>query len=230
LIAEDVDAYRADRSVLATASGYDLRASRVAHWVAAFPAQMQIRRQLQQVADSQIPDFLKNLLRNELLLKAADSAKITIDSAEMAQIRTAFRASVQTSMGGLGLLPSQLADSAKSTGDREKLGSARVEAYMAKLLKNEAQFVDVSEPLSLALRRKYDAKVTLAGVERAVTQATAVKAKADSTANANMPKTEVPMPGAAPAAAPPAGAPAAKAPPAATAPPAAKAPPATKKP
>lgn len=201
-IAEDVDSYRTDKTVLATSKTLDLRAARVAHWVAAFPAQMQIRKQLMQAPDSAMPDFLKNLMRNELLLKSADSAKINVEPAEMDQIRAAFRASVQNSMNGLGLLPSQLSDSAKSSGDREKLAASRVDAYMAKLLKNEAQFVDVSEPVALSLRRKYDAKVTLAGVEKAVTLVTDVKAKADSVANANMPKSEVPMPGAKAAPAP----------------------------
>jgi len=195
-IAEDVDAYRDNRTVLASSNSYDLRASRVALWVAAFPSQMQLRRNLAQAPDSLLPDFLRNLMRNELLLKAADSAKVTVDSAELAQIRGAFRLSVQSAMGGLGLLPAQLADSAKSNADREKLAAARVDAYMTKLLKNEAQFVDVSEPVSLALRRKYDAKVTVAGIDRAVTLATAAKAKADSATNATMPATEVPMPGA----------------------------------
>ena len=205
-IAEDVDSYRSDKTVLASSKKLDLRASRVAAWVAAFPAQMQIRRQLMQAPDSAMPDFLKNLMRNELLLKAADSAKVIVEPAEMEQIRGSFRASVNNSMNGLGITPKQLADSAKSTGDRGKLASARVYAYMAKLLKNEAQFVDVSEPVSLALRHKYDAKVTLAGIDRAIAELTTVKAKADSVANANMPKSEVPMPGATPPAAAPASA------------------------
>ena len=204
-IAEDVDAYRTDKTVVASSNTLDLRASRVAHWVAAFPVQMQIRRQLMQAPDSAMPDFLKNLMRTELLLKAADSAKIVVEPAEMEQIRTSFRASVANSMNSLGVSPKQLADSAKSTGDREKLASARIDAYMVKLLKNEAQFVDVSEPVSLALRRKYDAKVTLAGVDKAITLAADVKTKADSAQNANMPKSEVPMPGAAQKAAPPGG-------------------------
>ena len=226
-IAEDVDAHRGDRTVLATSKSVDLRASRAAGWIAAFPAQMRVRQQLQQVPDSQVPDFIRNLMRNELLLKAADSAKITLDSAEMDQIRAAFRSSVQNSMGGLGILPSQLADSAKSNADREKVAAGRITAYMAKLLKNETQFVDVSEPVSLALRKKFDAKVMPAGIDRSVTQAGELKVKADSIANATMPQSAVPMPGA--PAAPPAASPAAPpaAPPAGAAVPA---PPATRKP
>jgi hypothetical protein len=196
-IAEDVDGYRNDKTVLATSRTFDLRASRVALWLAAFPPQMQIRRQLSQAPDSIMPEFLKGLMRNELLLKAADSAKILVEGPELDQIRNAFRSSYQNSLGALSVLPGQLADSAKGGGDRAAIAAARVDAYLGKLLRNEAQFVDVSEPVSIALRRRYDAKVTLAGIERAVTQVDGVKKKADSAATANLPKSEVPVPGAA---------------------------------
>ena len=79
------------------------------------------------------------------------------------------------------------------------------------LLANKAQFVDVSEPVSRALRAKYDARVVAAGIERAVAEAQKVAAKADSAKAKNMPQSAVPAPGA-PAAAAPAPAPAAAAP------------------
>ena len=93
-IAEDVDGYRNDKTVLATSRTFDLRASRVALWLAAFPPQMQIRRQLSQAPDSIMPEFLKGLMRNELLLKAADSAKILVEGPELDQIRKIGRAHV----------------------------------------------------------------------------------------------------------------------------------------
>ncbi|MEA3247517.1 MAG: peptidylprolyl isomerase [Gemmatimonadota bacterium] len=217
-IATDLDAYRGNRTVLATGRGVDLRASRVANWIAAFPPQMRARQQLQQAPDSVLPDFLRSLMRNELLLKVADSAKIELSPDEIAQVRAAFRSSVKNSMAGLGILPSQLGDSAQGGTDRPTLASNRVNSYLARLVKNEAQFVDISEPVALALRAKYTGGVNDSGLERAVTLATEMKAKADSAANAAMPPTAVPMPGAA-------GAPSPAAPPAGGA-----VPPATKKP
>ncbi len=193
-IVENLDGYRANRTVLATSRSVDLRASRVANWIAAFPPQMRIRQQLQQQPDSVLPEFVKSLMRNELLLLAADSAKIGLEPAETDQIRTAFRMSVMNSMGGLGILPSQLADSAKG-GDRGAVAAAKVDAYMDQLLRNQVQFVDVSEPVSLALRSKYPGKVNDSGLDRAVALATELRAKADSAANAAMPPSAVPMPG-----------------------------------
>lgn len=194
----NIDAFRKDRTVLATSRSVDLRASRVANWIAAFPPQMQIKQQLQQQPDSVLPQFVKSLMRNELLLRSADSAKLELDSTEVEQVRGAFRASVQQSMGGLGILPSQLADSAEATGGRPALAAARIDSFFAKLLKNEVQFIDISEPVSLALRSKYEGRVNESGLDRAVTLATELKAKADSAASAALPPTEVPMPGAVP--------------------------------
>jgi len=204
-IAEDVDAYRGDRTVLVTSRSFDLRAARVALWIAAFPPQMQIRRQLQQAPDSIMPDFLNSLMRNELMLLAADSAKVIMDEAEMGQVRGAFRSSLTSALAGLGILPAMLADSAKTNAEREELANRRIAEYMKKLLKNEVQFVDVSEPVSLALRRRYEARVAAAGIDRTVTKATELKAVADSAQDAAMPSTAVPMPGAPPAAGPDAG-------------------------
>jgi hypothetical protein len=99
-------------------------------------------------------------------------------------------------MNSLRVSPAALADSAKTTSEKERLAAARVEAYLDLLLKNQAQFVDVSEPVSSALRKKFEARVVTAGVVRAVAEAEKVKAKADSAKAAAMPSTVVPMPGA----------------------------------
>jgi peptidyl-prolyl cis-trans isomerase D len=205
-IAEDVDAFRDDKTVVATSRVVDLNAGRLARWIAAFPPQARIREQIAQAPDSTIPYFVKNVMRNELVLHAADSAKMQIDTQDVTGIRKAFIGSVTSTMAGLKIAPAMLADSAKSTSEKERLASSRIEAYMDQLLKNQAQFVDLSEPVAIALRRKFDARVVQAGIDRAVTEATALKAKEDSAKKAGLPTSVVPMPGAggAPASAAPA--------------------------
>ena len=118
--------------------------------------------------------------------------------------------------------PAQLADSAKTVAEKEKLAALRIEQYLDALLKNQAQFIDVSEPVSIALHKKYDTRIVTASVERAVTEAVKLKAAADSAVAKAMPSSVVPMPGAAaptpaastppsaPPSAPPAAAPAKK--------------------
>jgi PPIC-type PPIASE domain len=202
-VAADLDAFRDDHTDIATSKSEDLTAAGVAKWMAAYPPQARIREQIQQLPDSISVMFAKQLVVNDLLLKAADSAKITLDSAEQANIHNVFTTSVQNSYSGLNIVPAQLADSGKSVSAREKIAAARIETFMNALLNNKAQFVDVSEPVSRALRARYDARVVSAGIDRAVTEATKLIAKADSAAAKAMPPSAVPAPGApAPSAAP----------------------------
>ena len=198
-IAEDADAYREDKASIASARGGDLTAARLAQWIAAFPPQAQIRQQIAAAPDSQLSTFVMNVMRNELVLRAADSAKVELDSAELKGIRDSFTATLATALDGLRLLPAQLADSAKSGSEKERLAASRVEAYIDGLLRQQARFVEVSEPVASALRRKYESRMVAAGIERAVTEATALKAKADSALKKDLPPSVVPMPGGCPA-------------------------------
>ena len=202
-IAADLDAYRDDHTVIASAKGVDMTAAKVAKWMAAYPPQTQIREKLQQLPDSVMGLFAKQLVVNELMLVAADSAKITLDSSEKANLHQIFVGSVWASYNGLGITPASLADSGKSVSAREKIAAARIEKFMDALLANKAQFVDVSEPVSRALRAKFDARIVAAGIDRAVTEAQKAVAASDSAKAKNMPQSAVPDPtaaGAAPAA------------------------------
>ncbi|MBX7119021.1 MAG: peptidylprolyl isomerase [Gemmatimonadaceae bacterium] len=199
-IAEDVDSYRDDRTVIATARNGDLTAARLALWMAAFPAQTRMRQQVVSAPDSMIPMFVKDyVMRNELLLRQADSAKITVDSAEQRQIREAFRARVTETMNTLGLAPKLLADSAADQNARERLAATRVDDYMARLVRNEVQYVDVAEQIALVLRGRYESRLVPAGVDRVLAEATKIRAAADSARAASQPPTAVPF-GAPPAA------------------------------
>ena len=197
-IGEDVDAHRDDGTVLATSRGGKLTAARMARWVASMPPQMRVRDQIAQAPDSVMPIFVRNVMRQELVLRAADSAKITLDTAEVNGIRRGFTGSLTSSMSALNIAPAQLKDSAKSASERARLASGRVDAYVEKLLRNEVQFVDVSEPIALALRKKYESRVVTAGLERAVPEAVKLAAQADSQRAKSLPSSVVPMPGVAP--------------------------------
>jgi parvulin-like peptidyl-prolyl isomerase len=212
-VAADLDTYRNDNTAVASANGVDMTAAKVAKWMAAYPPQTQIREKLQQLPDSVMGLFVKQLITNELMLKAADSAKVGLDSADKANLRQVFVSAVWNAYGGLGIVPASLTDSGKTVSAREKIAGARVDKYMDALLANKAQFVDVAEPVSLALRQKFESRVMPAGIDRAVTAAQKAAASADSSAAKNMPQSAVPAPGApAPAAASPAAPPATKKP------------------
>jgi hypothetical protein len=193
-IAEDVDAYRDDRSVVATSRRGNLTAGRLAHWVAAFPPQSQLRIQIAQAPDSLLPQFVINIMKNELLLKAADSAGVQLDTAEITSLRTAFYGAVGSVMTALNLTPQALADSAADESAREELAARRVADYMAGLFRNEREYVEVPEQIALVLRDRYEARVVTAAIDRALAAATRLRSAADSTASADAPASAVPLP------------------------------------
>lgn len=197
-IAQDPAAHEDDKTALAKSRIGTFKASDVVRWLQGFPQAEQVRSQIGQAPDSVLPGFIRQLLRNELILAAADSAKVTMDSTEQAEIYKSFGAILQNAWAGLGIAPAMVADSAKTKEEREKLIPARIDAYFARLVKAEAQFVEVPAPLAQALRSKYDWKINSAGLDRAVQSATSIRAKEDSARAAAMPKSAVPMPGATP--------------------------------
>lgn len=193
-IAEDVDAYRGDRTTIATSRRGDLSAGRMAMWIGAFPAQSQIRPQLMEAPDSLIPQFVLNIMRNELLLKRADSLNIKADSTTMTQARAAFWQAVSGSMNGLGVAPSQLADTVDNVKAREAFAANRVNAYLSSLMKAQVEFIEVPEQVAIVLRDRYESRVVPAGLDRALAEATRMRAVADSAASATQPPSAVPMP------------------------------------
>ena len=96
----------------------------------------------------------------------------------------------------------------------EKLASVRVNAYIDKLMLQQAGFIQIPPPLEELMKQKYTVTVNQAAMDKAVTASAALKSKADSARAKNAPPTEVPMGGMqmpqgapAPAPAPPAHAP-----------------------
>ena len=194
-IAASPDAHRDDKTVIATSIMGDFTAARAAKWITAFPNPQQLRQQIQQAPDSAMPDFVKAVVRNDLLLRQADSAKITLDTNEVNEIRRAFVGMVANTWSGLNISPNRLADSAKTVAERERLAAARVNDYMERLLTKDEQFVPIQPTLESALHAKYDYKVNAAGVDRALERAQRIRAVADSTKAAQQPPSAVPLPG-----------------------------------
>ena len=205
-IAADVDSHLEDRTVVATSVAGDFTAGKLARWISAFPPQAQISKQLQAAPDSVIPVFIKNVLRNELVLRQADSAKVQLDSTEIGDIRRQVGSAILAAWTELGVDPKMLSDSARTPAEKERLASARVEEYLDRLLGQRARFVDIPKALETALQAQYkaDRKVSDAGLDRAIERATRIRAVTDSTKGPKpSAESQVPMPGGTPQAAPP---------------------------
>jgi hypothetical protein len=195
-IAAAPDAHRDDKTVIATSVLGDFTAERATKWIAAMsPNVQQLRQQIQQAPDSLLPGFVKAMVRNDMLLHQADSAKISLDTAETNEIHRAFVGMVANTWSGLNISPNRLADSAKSVAERERLAATRVDNYMDRLLTKDEQFIPVQPTLETALHRKYDYKVNPAGIDRALERAQRLRAAADSARAAQQPQSAVPLPG-----------------------------------
>ena len=68
-VAADVDGHMKDGKVVATSTLGELKASRVAEWIAALPSSAQMRAQIQQAPDSIVTTFVRQLARNDHRLR-----------------------------------------------------------------------------------------------------------------------------------------------------------------
>lgn len=183
-----------DKTVLATSSLGKFTAADLARWMETFPPQAQIAERIKSAPDSMLPVFVKNFVRNELVLKSADSAKMTLDSAQMAEVRRVFRSSLTSAWTALDLDPSKLDSAAKSKSDRLKLAAQRVESYITRLLAQQAPYVDVTLPVQNLLRDKYDYTINEDTIDQVLLEAAKVRLARDSTTKAAQPGSVVPVP------------------------------------
>jgi peptidyl-prolyl cis-trans isomerase D len=200
-LGNDPDAYRRDNTVLATSTAGKFTTARLVGWLETLPPQARILDQIRNSPDSMLIQLVRTFVRNELVLKQADSAKITIDPAELTQLHTQFVNAVQNAWSQLGVSPQSLADSAKSTGDKEKLAGRRIDEYFARMIQEQAPFVPVPTPVSNILREKFKNSLNDAGFDRGVQEASKIRSSADSARTSQQPSTAVPLNPALPSAA-----------------------------
>ena len=195
-IAKELSDNRKNKTVLATSSAGDFTGGRLAQWISAFPPQSRIATMIQSQPDSSIETFVKNLVKNELVLKQADSAGVKLDSAQLKSIRESFTGTVQMAWIELGIAPDKLADSARTESAKATLAASRVENYMENLVFNNARFVPITPGLEAVLYEKFDHKINEAGIDRALERAVKVRATLDSTRAQQAPQGQsaVPMP------------------------------------
>lgn len=208
-VAIDLEGHIKDNSVIAKMEGGDFTAASLAKLLRTIPQKAQLVSQLQSAPDSIISgQFLKPVLRTELLVRQADQKKVTLDTTYMNNVRRSFYSLVHGAWNGLGIAPAMLVDSATKNAtaeQKERRAADKVEAFFDRLIKQETQFVEVPPPLEMALRQKFGYTISTAGIDRAVEKATKVRAAADSARTKNAPPSSVPLPGgaaAAPTAAP----------------------------
>jgi parvulin-like peptidyl-prolyl isomerase len=192
-LGNDPDAYRRDNTVLATSNAGKFTTSRLVGWLETLPPRARVLDQIKQSPDSLLVQLVRSFVKNDLVLRQADSAKVVLDSAEINQLRASFTDAVRSAWGQLNVLPASLTDSAKSEGDREKLAARRIDDYFTRMVQEQAPFVPVPTPLSNVLREKFKYSFNDAGFDRAVQEAAKIRSSADSARSAGQPSTAVPL-------------------------------------
>ena len=192
--ARDLAGHRDDDDVLATFDGGNLTVGRLVMWIESYPPQMRLAEQMGQAPDSLVQQFVKSVARNEVMLQKADSAGVKLTPEETTQLRQEITGVLTQMQQQLGVVPSALADSARSVPERERLAASRVEAFMDRMMAGQAQPLSVPPPIQALLATKYESRTYSAGVDRAVERARRLRASADSARAAQQPRSQVPLP------------------------------------
>ncbi len=192
--------HRNDRSTLATFKGGELTVGDFLGWMESVPPQQQVMQRIPAAPDSQLKPFIKQVALQQVLLKKADSAKVQLTPEEHNNLYSSVSALVANIWQALGVDPKILADSAKSTAEKERLASAHVDAYLDRMMAGQAQPLSVPRPLKKLLDAKYEASVNPAGIDRGFERAQKLRSTADSSRAANQPKSQIPLPGGPPGA------------------------------
>lgn len=197
----NIHAHGDDHTVLATYSkGGKFTIADFITWIDVRPQDqrqqiVQELPQVQAVPDSVVVGFLKQIALQPVLLRAADSAKVDLLTAKRDTLRNEFSQLVVEFWKQLNVAPDQLADSAKTTSDRQRLAASRVDAFINRFMAGEDQPTLTPIPIEEVLDAKYGVTMNVASMDRTVTQAEKVRAAADSARGSGMPSSAIPMPG-----------------------------------
>jgi peptidyl-prolyl cis-trans isomerase D len=159
---------------LATYTGGKLEEKDFARWLQAFPPQT--RGQVQQAPDSTLIEFVKSIVRNEMLLRTATQRGVQLLPADWDTLRSQFRQQIGMMLTGMGIAPESLAADTAS-GGRAAAAAQRVDAYFTAMVEapGTRPYFEVPPFLGDVLRSRYTWHIAPAGVGRALERAQALR-------------------------------------------------------
>jgi len=196
----DQDGSRKSTKALVRFRGGALTVQEYLRWVRALPPQ--ITGQLRSADDTVLARFAHILAQNVLLLRQADSAKVSVTAEEWGELSSRYLSQLDTLKAEIGLDGADVSDSGIAEAEREKVAGLKVERYFDDLVNGKARLRPLPSALATLLRDRLPYRVHAAGVTTAVELATDLKAKTDSTAPGKGPLTPAPGPAPVPGAAP----------------------------
>ncbi len=181
----DLAAARKSKKELVTSKSGSFTVGELVRWLDALPAQA--LGSIRQAEDSLLNTFVKTLAQNAILLKEADSAKITVNPTVYQALALQYKTQIDGLKESIGLLGPEFSDSSKTpVAERRKLANDKVDQYFEKLINGQVQFRPVPPTMSAELRSSGDYKIFPAGVTRAQ-ELIIAKKTADSAAGGALP-------------------------------------------
>jgi hypothetical protein len=180
------DPIRAERSgtVLATYKGGKFRVSDYIPWF--YSMSLQEQNQIGQITDdAKIAEYLKTLVRNEVLLKEANDQNVKLTAKDMSELKDQLSRNLSLLSAALQIDPASMQDSAsRNPARRASVVAEKVDKYLDDIANDRQRFMVVPQLLSVRLRAQANWEVVSAGVDRALQRATQLRASADSAKNA----------------------------------------------
>jgi hypothetical protein len=178
------------RRSLATYTGGAVTVADFVHWATALGPSWSVDAANR--PDSSLVQFARLMAQNELLLRQADSAGITIGPGDWAVMMQGYRAQLDSLRRGLELSDPQISDPATAPSERAKLAGLKVEAFWKRIMEGKAHPRPVPSLLAAVLRQQSTFTISQAGVLRAVEEAPGIKGKANPAGAAEKPRPIVP--------------------------------------
>jgi hypothetical protein len=198
-IVQNLHDYEDGKAAIATYPGGKYTSGDFARLVRSVPNRAEVMQQVMAMPDSVVPMVMKNVVFNDHLVpRMADSAKVAVDSSEIADVRASLTNLVAETWRQLGVDPASLGGPTASEPEKLKEAATRMDAYVEGMMATTARYVAVPDPLESLLRGSFSNSISESGLRRAVEQAVKVRAAADSvraTQRDNAPGSAIPMPG-----------------------------------
>jgi len=174
-IVTDTRSAKASSRVLATYTGGKLTSSGMARWLQAYPPQT--RGMMLQADDSTLREFIKGIVRNEVLLDLVQEHHLVLSAAERDTIVGRFRTDIAQLENAMGITPESLAADTAARRSRAAAVARRVDEYFTAITQSPPRrsFFEIPPFLSDKLRQRYPWNISPAGVDRALEQAKALR-------------------------------------------------------
>lgn len=178
---------------IATWRGGSLSEGDFATWLQAYPPQ--VRGQIGGAPDSTLIDFVKSIVRAQMIVEAAQARHIGLTAGQRDTIRMRYREDLQQMLAGMGVAPESLAaDTAAAGAGRQQVAARRVDAYFTAITNTPGarQYFEVPVFLANELRGRGSWRINAAGVDRALERARVLRGPETPQAPAGMPQMSPP--------------------------------------